>query len=114
MKHRFEKSMKIMNSLMAYCYSVGGSEFHMDMKLREDTSIYYIASPAPKLNDSKLKDLIEILNVHRQHEVEQEYWLLGGDSEDDLELELVGMMIDGVNIDFKDGLLSIIAKRYEI
>jgi len=113
MKFKFEKNMRIVSDLIAYCHRMGSSDYHIDMKLRKNVSVFMVSAPTPKLTDEDLADLEEVLNAPRQHEVEQNYWGLGGESETNPELTLLGMMIDDARIDFNDGVLTIVARRIE-
>ena len=55
----------------------------------------------------------QALSIPRQHEVEQYYWHLGGESEFDCELSLVGMMVDNTNIKYENDRLHIELQRLE-
>ena len=113
MKFKIEKNVRIISDLIAYCYRMGGGDYHIEMKLNKNVSVFYISVAVPKLTQEDLKSLEETLRAPRQHEMEQNYWAISGDSDGDLELSLVGMMIDDAKIDFTDGVLTIMARREE-
>ena len=62
----------------------------------------------------KLNELNNILNSPRQKEVEECYWQLGGESELNCELSLIGAMIDSAEVEYKDGILKVKMLRKEI
>lgn len=105
--------MRIISDLVAYCHAAGGEEFQMFMThdAKAGVSTVEVSSPIPDLDPAIVQRLTERLSAHRQREVEQNYWELSGESELSGELTLVGMMIDRVNVGYKDGVLIIHAER---
>ena len=59
------------------------------------------------IREEELTELINILNTERQHEIEEYYWNLLSESEEDSELAIVGMMIDQAEVEYKDDILKI-------
>jgi hypothetical protein len=49
----------------------------------------------------------ESLSIQRQHELEEYYWQLAGESDCDDELTLIGAMIDEATLELVDGNLHI-------
>ncbi len=114
MKFKFEKNMRIIADLIAYCHKLGAVDYHVDMSLGKEVSVYQISCPIATISLEKLEELCENLNAPRQHEIEQNYWGLSGDMDTgQTELELVGMMVDEANITYENGTLSIVVRRIE-
>ncbi|MGL4773140.1 MAG: hypothetical protein ACRC2K_06180 [Clostridium sp.] len=107
MKFKTEKNLKIVNELISYCYHYGSDEVSMDIKNVDDSTRIHIKAKLTNFSEDNLQNLIDTLNVPRQHEVEQYYWHLGGESAFDSELSLVGMMVDESNISFSDNVLNL-------
>lgn len=113
MKMHLEKSMRILNDLMAFCHSLGAKEYDIHLAHEGDISRLHISSPIPDASPQAVEELREALNLPRQHEVEQNYWELSGDSEIEGELTLVGMMLDEAVVEYTGGVLSVKAWRRE-
>ena len=113
MKFKFEKGVRIVCDLISHCYHAGALDYHIDMRIRKDISVYHISAPVPKMTEEDAARLRETLNTPRQREVEQNYWGLSGEPETGSELVLAGMMVDEAIVDLTDGVLTIIAKRLE-
>jgi len=107
MKINFEKSMKIASELLSYCHNHGAAEFHLDIKLDSDKTIYLIKADALNLTESERERLDRLLNAPRQREVEQDYWELIGETEDSCELTLIGMLTDEAVVKYEDRILTI-------
>lgn len=107
MKFTIEKNLKIVNELITYFYKLGNSNVHIDLTTEDNKSYFCISGEIKSISTTEIDSLIKILNVPRQHEVEQYYWHLGGESEFDCELTLVGMMVDDATVDYKDGILTV-------
>lgn len=107
MKFKLEKNLKILNELISYFHKHGADNLHIDIENTEDTFYCIICGSVPNLKERQLEKLDKILNCPRQHEVEQYYWNLNGESELDGELTLVGMMIDKVEISYENSVLEL-------
>ncbi|MGG7178162.1 hypothetical protein ACQPU1_11235 [Clostridium paraputrificum] len=113
MKFKLEKNLKIINELIAYCYKIGSSDVNVHIQSTDKSTIFKVLSIVDNLSHTLLEELTETLNTKRQREVEQYYWNLGGESEFDSELSLVGMMIDMANVRYEFNKLSIEILRIE-
>lgn len=112
MKFKIEKNLRIINELITYCSHFGGHNVSIDIKNSETETFISVISKVSNFTDENLSDLKQALNVPRQHEIEQYYWHLGGESEFDSEICLVGMMVDEVKVSFIDNVLNIEVKRF--
>lgn len=111
MKFKIEKNLRIINELITYCSHFGGNDVSMKIQNTEDETNISIKAKLLNFSNENLQDLTQALNVPRQHEVEQYYWHLGGESQFDCELSLVGMMIDEAKVSFNDDILNVEVKR---
>ncbi|WP_024614392.1 hypothetical protein [Clostridium sp. Ade.TY] len=113
MKFKVEKKLKIINEIMSFCYHFNTTDINVNVKTIGNTSVILIKSKIDNLSNETLSNLEQTLNIPRQHEVEQYYWHLGGDSEFDSELSLVGMMVDKSKVSYENNILTIEVERVE-
>ncbi|MGL5868391.1 hypothetical protein [Clostridium chrysemydis] len=115
MKFKIERNLKIINELMSYCYHYDCKNVTVNMHTAEDNAFsnIYIEAIIYDFKEEPLEILKNSLNTQRQHEIEEYYWHLGGDSEFDSALTLVGMMVDTANVSYSDNLLRIDILRKE-
>lgn len=114
MKFKIEKNLKIINELMSFCYHFNSNDINVNVKTADNISNIIIEATVYDLPKETYENLIQTLNIPRQHEVEQYYWHLGGESEFDCELSLIGMMVDKASVSYKNNLLKIELERIEI
>lgn len=113
MKFKIEKNLRIINELMSFCYHFLAEDITVNVKTIANTSNITIDAIIKDFPKDDYDNLVQTLNIPRQHEVEQYYWHLGGESEFDCELSLVGMMVDSVNINYESNVLHIELQRIE-
>lgn len=108
-----EKCMRIVSDLVGFCHIEGAEEFQISIlhDKKNRTSNITISCPIPDLSQKTLNNLAEELSLPRQHEVEQDYWQLNGESEMSGELTLTGMMIDSAEVRYEEGILYILIVR---
>jgi hypothetical protein len=107
MKFKFEKNLKIINELITYLHKLESNDIHVTISTEENSSSFLVWGKVRNINDVELYNLKNTLNTKRQHEVEEYYWNLGGECELDGELSLVGMMVDRVDIDYNNNILTL-------
>ncbi|AYE34071.1 hypothetical protein [Clostridium septicum] len=113
MKFKLEKNLRIVSELITYFHKLGTDDVHLDIKSEDDKSYFYISGEVLNLPQEELNNLNLILNTQRQHEIEHYYWNLGGESELDCELSLIGMMVDDVIITYENNILTLKILRKE-
>ena len=106
MKYQFEKKLKIINELMTYLYKLGSKDINVRLEKGNSSTLFLIWGEIDSISSDELDNLSTMLNTDRQHEIEEYYWNLGGESESDGELSLVGMMIDKVEITYSNNILT--------
>lgn len=107
MKFKFEKNLKIINELMTYLHKLGSNDIHVNMCTEENSTIFLLWGETPGLNKENLETLVNALNSHRRHEIEEYYWNLLGEYETDNQLSIIGMMIDKSEVTFYENILTI-------
>lgn len=107
MKLKLEKKLRILNEVITYFHKLGSTDLYIDMGSKDNSSYFFVSGEVRSIDDSELENLTKILNTKRQHEVEYYYWNLGGESELDCELTLLGMMIDKVDIIYENNILTL-------
>jgi len=107
MKLEFEKQMKMASDLLSYCHLHGATEYHLDIKHKNNAAVFVVkASPATLSEESMLK-LQKYLSAPRQKEMEQDFWELIGNSEEYCEMTLIGMMCDAAEVVLRENELTI-------
>ncbi|MGD9559415.1 MAG: hypothetical protein AB7V55_02280 [Oscillospiraceae bacterium] len=115
MSVELEKGLRIITDLVSLCYYEGADEFKMELHMQPDSgsTLMEIECPMPGLPEGFVDQLCKELSLHRQHEVEQTYWELSGETDLADELTLVGMMVDKAHVTYNDGVLHIKMWRKE-
>lgn len=89
----------------------------MDMNLtfEENASLFSLCAEVDPIPQENIDRISRQLNEKRQHEIEENFWMLGGDSElqGESEMFLVGIMIDKATVTYAEGKLTVHAKRIE-
>ena len=111
MKYYFEKNLKIINELITYLYKLGSKNIQVNLHRDEDKTSFVISGELKTIDEFELNRLKEVLNTKRQHEVEEYYWNLDGESDTEGELSLVGMMIDNALISYENNILTLEIQR---
>jgi hypothetical protein len=111
MKLEFEKKMKMASDLLSYCHLHGATEYHLDIKLKDDSAMFMIKANPIQLSDESMAKLHKNLSAPRRKEMEQEFWELMGNSEEYCETTLIGMMSDEAKARLEDGELTITVLR---
>lgn len=107
MTYKREKLMKIMNELVNVCMRLNMREFKVDFSFQEGRANISVEGYCPNAPLEKLQKLEDILNLPRQEELEELYWNLMGDFNGEEHLEMIGVMVDGGRVDYKDDILKI-------
>ena len=114
MKIKFQKIMNIASELLAYCQNHGATEFHLNIKEVPGAVTLSIKAVSETITKDELEFLEAALSTPRQREVEQAFWELIGETDNNPELQLVGMLCDEAIINYDDlGTLTIELKRLD-
>ncbi len=100
-------NLKILNELIIFCMSSGATDLDMKLKDEADRIVMSISTEAKDLPQKLIDQAKAYLKVPRQHELESYYWQLSGESDDEIELNLVGMMTDEAELIYDNPRLTI-------
>lgn len=113
MKHIKKRISKIVDEIMTYLLTIGATNINVNVEDREKDYKITIASDYIPAHKEKIQKLIDGLKSPKQEEMEEYYWELTGESDCGTEFHLVGMMIDKVEIDVKEGNIQLQIYRYK-
>ncbi len=105
MKHETKKICKIVDELMTLLMKEGSGLLELKINRLDDKTIITIIDSETHYTKKEVDDMTECFNVQRQHEVEEYYWQLVGDVDNDSELTIVGAMVDSADIKLENGNL---------
>jgi hypothetical protein len=111
MRHEIKKICKIVDELTTLLLQEDTNEVDFKIKKTDNDTTIYITDYNTKYKQADVDDLKQCLNVQRQHEVEEYYWQLVGECDNDSELTVIGAMIDKAEIELRDGNLYMILVR---
>ena len=111
MRHEVKKICKIVDELTTLLLKEDTDEVDFKIKKTETETVIHIIDYNTKYTEAEVDELRMCFNVQRQHEVEEYYWQLVGESDNDSELTVIGAMIDEADIELKDGNLYMTLKR---
>ncbi|SHI13346.1 hypothetical protein SAMN02745196_03103 [Clostridium collagenovorans DSM 3089] len=100
MKHLNQRTMKLVNELMSFCYKYGSTNLEIKVNTTTEETTINLKAFGISISDKVLESSNELLSAPRCHEMEEYYWNLSGDNDLDTELTLVGMMIDDYSINY--------------
>lgn len=106
-KIHMEKSVGIVKDLMEYCIVQGANSLDTSLRYENGCAILTVTAHIPGMKPSRLEALYEELSLHRQREVEQNYWELSSEPEATCEMSLIGMMTDKAQLDYENDILKI-------
>jgi uncharacterized protein YjaG (DUF416 family) len=111
MRHEIKKICKIVDELTTLLLKEDTNEVDFKIKKTDIDTTIYITDYNTKYQQADVEDLKQCLNVQRQHEVEEYYWQLVGECDNDSELTVIGAMIDKAEIELRDGNLYMVLVR---
>lgn len=103
--------MLISGELLSYCHLMGATDFHLDVKIQNNETVFAIKASPAEMTEEEMAVLKKDVGAPRRREMEQDYWGLSGESQSSTEMVLVGMMSDDTSVELKDGELSITIQR---
>lgn len=113
MKHIKKRIAKIVDELVTYFFSMGGTDISINVKEEKGFFKIILATNYLKKDEEKINKLIKYLKCAKQEEMEEYYWELTGDSDVDEELILVGMMTDEAELDIEEDKIEVKLIRYK-
>lgn len=107
MRHEVKKICKIVDELTTVLLTDDTDEVDFKIKKASDRTIITITDYKTNYTQNDAEELMACFNVQRQHEVEEYYWQLVGECDEDSEFTIIGTMIDEAKIELKDGNMYI-------
>jgi hypothetical protein len=111
MRHLNQRNIKIVDELLSFCYRQGCSTMNIQIDTVETETIITLCTKIERIIPEELEYIRQSLNTPRYHEMEEYYWSLTGDDENNAELSLVGMMTDEAVVNYTAPVLEVILKR---
>lgn len=103
-----------MDEMLTFCYSVGATDISFEMKEKESSHDIFIRSNFSKKYREKVEKLSKNLIADRQPSIEEGYWMLTGESDlsDEMQLPLIGSMVDVVEVTMEDSYFVVFLSRF--
>ncbi|GAU77804.1 hypothetical protein [Fusibacter sp. 3D3] len=114
MRHETKKICRIVDELTTLFLREDTNEVDFKIKKEQDRTLIQITDYETHLSDEEIAHLKETLNAQRQYEIEEYYWQLAGETDDEAELTLVGAMIDAATVEKRAGNLYIELVRLNV
>ena len=106
-----KKISRILDELSTYFLLKDPKKLNISIDNLTDCRTISFEVHGVEYSEEEILDMMTILNEPRQREVEAYYWSLVGESSDDSELSLIGMMIDTAEIRFENSILYVDLNR---
>ncbi|MFP4191939.1 MAG: hypothetical protein ACLFU6_07695 [Candidatus Hydrogenedentota bacterium] len=104
MKHEISKVTRIIDEIVSYfLYKVQCPRFGLNYTQTGEACILEFTFYCTDIAPETITYIRNKLKGRRQPELEDYYWQLTGDAEDDNELALVSMMVDEARLEYGDG-----------
>ncbi len=113
MKHEIKKICKIVDEMTTLLLRDDTDKVDFGINRLPDKTIIKMIDYNTKFTDEDAKGLLECFNVKRQHEIEEYYWQLVGECDNDTELTIIGVMVDESKVELRDGNMYIELVRYK-
>ena len=112
-KHEIKKIARIVDEIVThFLYSLESSRFELTYSEEEDTFVLAFTFHGVQLTSDAIAHLRKQLKENRQPELEDYYWQLMGETEEDNELMLVSMMVDEAELDYEGGTIRLCLRRH--
>lgn len=112
-QHEVKKLSKIVDELITFFFLKKTNKMNIEIEDLKDHYEITMVNDCCELTSEKLEILKSLFNVQRQREVEEYYWRLAGETDDESELSLVGTMIDDATVEYKDNKIIVKLIRYK-
>ena len=107
MKHIKKRVSNIIGELTMFFFSIGATDIKIDLKDSDSAFLITLSCNYINEQEEKISKLIKALQCPKGEAVEEYYWGLAGNSDLDMELTLVGMMVDDFKISYENNLLNL-------
>jgi hypothetical protein len=107
MRYEVKKIAKIVDEVITFFLFNYAEEASVELKCREDVSFIKFKFSPVELDEKEFKKLEKKFSAERQPELENYYWQLAGETEDENEISLVAMMCDTCKMSLSGKTLEI-------
>ncbi|MEL7649468.1 MAG: hypothetical protein AAGU76_15340 [Sedimentibacter sp.] len=107
MKYEIQKVTRIADVIIDFYLSHSAKKLDMSIEDLPDKYIMTFEAAEIKCSNKTANDLNKLLSSERQKEVEEVYWQLGSNDVQGEEINLIGMMVDEVKIEYNCPSLKI-------
>jgi hypothetical protein len=107
MRHEMKKIGRIIDELITSLLIEDTNELEIKIKTSNEETSIDIMDYNTHYTDEEAQRLDQLLNEQRQHEIEEYYWQLAGETDEGDELVLLSAMIDRAVVEIKDGNLHL-------
>ena len=114
MRHEIKKICKIVDELTTIFLSEDTDEVDFKIITSPDKTVIKMVDYHTNYTDDFLDYFRKTLNGQRQSEIEEYYWQLAGETDEDDELTLIGAMIDTAVVEKRDGNLYVEIMRMNV
>jgi hypothetical protein len=104
-RHEVKKICRIVDELTTLFLRRDTNEVDFKIIVNDNESIIRIVDYNTRFSDDYIAHLSLTLNRQRQLEIEEYYWQLAGETDQDDEITLIGAMIDRAIVEKRDGHL---------
>jgi len=104
-RHEVKKICRIVDELTTLFLRRDTNEVDFKIIVNDNESIIRIVDYNTRFSDNYIAHLSLTLNRQRQLEIEEYYWQLAGETDQDDEITLIGAMIDRAIVEKRDGHL---------
>ncbi len=112
MKQEIKKIARIIDEIVThFLYSLESSRFELTYSEEEDAFVLAFAFHGVQLTPDAIARLRKQLKGDRQPELEDYYWQLMGETEEDNELALVSMMVDEAELEYEGETIRLRLQR---
>ncbi len=95
--HEIKKECKIVDELCLYLMKHGYMD--LDISIRRADKLFLLTIKSPKCNSDIISAMDEYINREREIAIEEYGWELMGESDCQSDLEMIGLLIDKLEID---------------
>jgi hypothetical protein len=107
MRHEMKKIGRIIDELITSLLIEDTNELEIKIKTSNEETSIDILDYNTHYSEEEVQRLDQLLNEQRQHEIEEYYWQLAGETDEGDELVLLSAMIDRAVVEIKDGNLHL-------
>ena len=105
MRHEMKKIGRIIDELITALLIEDTNALDIKIKTNSEKTMIAIVDYNTHYSQEEIQRLDQLLNQQRQHEIEEYYWQLAGETDEGDELVLLSAMIDHAVVEIKDGNL---------